>query len=93
MEAAPSTAELLRGELPVEAPAELDVLEENWEAVSVFLHCQQTWVVGMGTFAIGISAQEVRAAADGLAISLSAERFGYVIEMGRIAAEALNGRG
>lgn len=82
------TAELLRGELPVEAPAELDVLEENWEAVSVFLHCQQTWVAGMNAVAIGISAQEVRAAVAGLALSLSAEHFGYVIEMGRIATEA-----
>ena len=72
---------------------ELEVLEDNWNAVLVFRHCAQHWIAGMGgAAALGITATEARAAMSGLGIRHEDDPFvfAYVIEMGHEAARALN---
>lgn len=77
-------------------PTALEVLEENWDAVQVFMACQQSWVpVGMaGAFALGFSALELDAACRlvGLADEGRRQAVAYAREMGQLAAEALNAR-
>lgn len=74
---------------------ELEVLEENWEAVQAFGLCQQSWIGGMaGGVALGFSAQEISAACRllGIARDLLATVAVQLREMGAAAAEALNAR-
>lgn len=53
----------MRGE-PCEQTQEVEVLADHWNGVQVYLRCQQTMLAGMGGGAlVGVSAQEVRAAA------------------------------
>lgn len=85
------------GALSAEEPEAdvLEVLAENWQAVEVFGHCQMTWMGGGmgGVLALGITAQEAQAAIQMFGIHQQvAEVFSQVIEMGREAASALNGR-
>lgn len=87
------------GEADDEADAEddiveIEVLECNWNAVAVFLHCEPQWLGGMGAFRLGIAAAEVRAAA----LMLRTPRTEWpqlladVRFMGRIAAVVENER-
>lgn len=95
-EPAPAVDFLRSGALSAEEPESdvLEVLAENWQAVEVFGHCQMTWIGGGmgGVFALGIAAQEAQAAIQMLDAQPKAEVFSQVIEMGREAASALNGR-
>lgn len=70
------------------------MLEQNWDAVQVFMRCSQSWVsAGMaGAFASGITAQEMSAAAAMLGVPVTPELAQYVQEMGHVASKALNER-
>lgn len=73
----------------------MEVLEENWQAVHVFMLCKQSWAVGLaGAFALGITALEIDAACRLKRVSSNRwpKTSEYVDEMGRIAAEELNKR-
>jgi hypothetical protein len=71
------------------------VLDENWEAVHVFLLCTQGWAVSLaGAHALGLSALEVDAACRLRRVPMKQRPTvsEQVMEMGRVAAEELNRR-
>jgi L-fucose isomerase-like protein len=75
--------------------AEIEVLEENWEAVQVFTRCRQDYAASMtGAFALGLNAREVEAACRlaGVALERWPEVSEHVMHMGCIAATELNKR-
>lgn len=71
------------------------MLEENWNAVQVFLRCAQGYLASMaGAWAMGFTAVEIES---GCRLCAIAERdwpelSEQVRDMGRVAAEALNRR-
>lgn len=74
---------------------EIEVLEENWDAVQVFLRCTQLYSTSMaGACALGLTAMEIEAACRLCTVPRSTwpEVSMDVLHMGRIAAEALNRR-
>ena len=63
-----SPAERMKGET-CEVDTEIEVLAENWHAVQAYVRCQHTMLAGMGgAVYLGVSSQEVRAAASMLRI-------------------------
>ena len=76
-------------------PHEIEVLEENWDAVQVFSRCRQHYAVGMaGAFALGFHAQEIESACRlaGIAPDRWPEVSEQVHHMAGVAATALNQR-
>ena len=71
---------------------EIEVLECNWNAVAVFLHCEPQWLGGMSACRLGIAAAEIRAAVLLLRIPRAEwpQLFADVRFMGRIAAQVEN---
>lgn len=73
----------------------IDVFEENWEAVQVFTRCRQDYIASMaGAHALSFSALEIDAGCRlvGVAAARLPEVSEHVREMGVIAARALNER-
>lgn len=63
-----SPAERMKGEA-CSTEQEIEVLAPNWWGVNVYMRCQQTLLSGMsGGVFLGVSAQEVRAAASMLRV-------------------------
>ena len=74
---------------------EVEVLDENWDAVQVFIRCRQEYVAGMnGAFAIGFNAREVEAGCRlaGVRRARWPEISEDVLAMAGVAAEVLNAR-
>lgn len=72
------------------------MLEENWDAVQVFIRCRQDYAVGMhGAFALGLTGREIEAGCR--LAGIAADRWPvlseHVQEMGTIAAREINARG
>ncbi|WP_158635696.1 DUF1799 domain-containing protein [Vulcaniibacterium tengchongense] len=74
---------------------EIEVLEENWDAVQVFLRCCQQYVGTLaGVRACGFTAQEVEAGCRlaEIAAEQRPEVSLQVMEMGLVAAKQINSR-
>ncbi len=71
---------------------EIEVLECNWNAVTVFLHCEPQWLGGMSACRMGIAAAEIHAAASLLRLPRQEwpPLLADVQLMGRIAARVQN---
>lgn len=79
----------------LEDSTEVEVLEENWDAVQVFIRCRQEYVADMaGAFALGFNAREVESACRlaGIAPDRWPEVSTQAQQMGGIAANQLNQR-
>lgn len=98
-----STADFLRSvdrsvaedEPDLDGALEVEVLEENWDAVQVFTRCRQDYAAGMtGAFALGLNAREIEAGCRlaGIAPQRWPEVSEHVLHMGGVAAAELNQR-
>lgn len=74
---------------------EIHVLDENWEALNVYLTCQHPMAVGMGGASqLPLAAQEVRAALElsGMSRKRWPAQAELIFDFGRHCAKARNDR-
>lgn len=71
------------------------MLEENWNAVQVFIRCRQDYATSMaGAFALGFTAREIESGCRLAAVAADEwpDVSEQVLHMGGVAAGALNER-